>query len=257
MIPAAIDAVLLDLDGVLYIGNRVIDRAADTLDYLHHSGLKVAGVTNTTTMPRREILNKMQRLGLPFSDIPIFTPAAVACQCIGKRSVKLFVQNKLREDFHSVHEEENTPDDIVMGDIGGEGYTPETLRQIFLHIMQGSRLLALHKNRFWKKEDGLHLDLGCFVAAVEYATDCQAIVLGKPSIDFFRTICTTLNVTPAKTLMVGDDIESDIGGARQSGLRTVLVRTGKYREDFVRKTGIMPDIQIPSIADLPDALTLL
>ncbi len=253
----AIDAVLFDLDGVLYIGNQAIERAAETLDYIRNSGLKVAGVTNTTTMPRRQIIDKLQRLELPFAEAPIFTPAAVACEFIGKRSVKLFIQDSLREDFQPVYEEEDAPDDIVMGDIGDEGYPPETLRRIFLHIMHGSRLLALHKNRFWQKEDGLHLDLGCFVTAVEYATGCQAVVLGKPSVDFFQTICKALNVAPARTLMVGDDIESDIGGAQQAGLKTALVQTGKYRQDFVRKIGITPDILISSVADLPDALTLL
>ncbi len=257
MINDAIDAVLFDLDGVLYIGNQRIAHADETLNHIRSSGLKMAGVTNTTTMPKRHIIDKLQRLALPFSDLPLFTPAALACEYIGKRSAKLFIQDSLREDFQAIHEDEQAPDDIVMGDIGGEGYPPETLRRIFLHIMQGSRLLALHKNRFWQKEDGLHLDLGCFVAAIEYASGCDAIVLGKPSPDFFLTICKVLDITPARTLMVGDDIESDIGGAQQAGLKTALVQTGKYREDFVRKTGITPDVLIPSVADLPDALSLL
>jgi ribonucleotide monophosphatase NagD (HAD superfamily) len=127
--------------------------------------------------------------------------------------------------------------------------------------MNGAKVLALHKNRFWQKPDGLHLDLGVFVAAIEYATGKEATILGKPSTDFFHGICKALDVAPEHTLMVGDDIESDIGGAQQAGLKTVLVQTGKYRAEFVKQVGkqqgLKADMIIPSIADLPDALSLL
>ena len=101
------------------------------------------------------------------------------------------------------------------------------------------------------------LDLGTYVAAIEYATDKEAKVLGKPSAFFFHLICKQLGVRPEEALMVGDDIESDIGGAMDAGLRTALVKTGKYREDFAKQAGIKPNLTLPSIADLPDALNLL
>jgi len=156
-----------------------------------------------------------------------------------------------------VTEDDDHPDFIVMGDIGSAGYDPVTLQRIFELVMDGAEILALHKNRFWQKPEGMVLDLGAYVAAIEYATGKSAKVLGKPSDSFFHTICESLNVRREDALMVGDDIESDIGGALDAGLKTALVKTGKYREDFARQTGIKPDLTLPSIADLPDALSLL
>lgn len=253
----AIKAILLDLDGVLYVGDQLIRGAPEAVAALREQGMALAGVTNTTTRPRRAIGEKLKTMHIPIHEDELFTPAALTVQTIGHASACLFVRESVKEDFEGVKENDSRPDYVVMGDVGGEGYSPEMLRRIFTMVMDGARLLALHKNRFWQKPDGLHLDLGPFVAAIEYATGCEATVLGKPSQAFFHGICSKLNVAPEESLMVGDDIESDIGGAQQAGLKTALVQTGKYREEFVRKTGIRADLVLPSIADLPDALHLL
>ncbi len=249
-----IRAVLLDLDGVLYIGEQMIDGAADAVTRLRAQGLELAGVTNTTTRSRRMIADKLEHLGIGLTSDELYTPAALAVQAMAGRPARLYIREELREDFAGVREDDAHPEVIVMGDIGGEGYAPETLREIFLYLMDGTELLALHKNRFWQKPDGLHLDLGTFVAAVEYASGREAAILGKPSQAFFTGICTALGIAPGQALMVGDDIESDILGAHRAGLRTALVHTGKYRRKFaesvMRRQGFRPDLEPTSIAAL-------
>jgi len=253
----ATKAVLFDLDGVLYIGDRMIPGAAQSVQRILDLNLPVAGLTNTTTQPKSAIAEKLAGFGIPIHAPDIYTPAALAVQAIGTCSAKLYMREALLEDFQSIRMDNDNPDFIVMGDLGGAGYTPDLLHDIFNAVMGGTTLLALHKNRFWQKPDGLHLDIGPFVAAIEYATGKDAIVLGKPSRDFFHGVCNAINTKPQQALMIGDDIESDIGGAHDAGLKTALVQTGKYRADFVNATGIKADLVLPSIADLPDALNLL
>ena len=74
-------------------------------------------------------------------------------------------------------------------------------------------------------------------------------MLGKPAADFFLLALRDLQVDPAHCVMVGDDIVTDIGGAQAAGLRTILVRTGKFRPQDLDGT-IQPDVIIDSIADL-------
>jgi len=253
----SIEAVLFDLDGVLYVGDKIIPGAVEAVRHVRELGRPVAGLTNTTTQPRSAIAEKLAGFDIPIFEEDIYTPAALAVQTIGDKSARLYLRESLIEDFQAIRITEDHPDFIVMGDLGSAGYTPDLLHEIFSHVMAGATVLALHKNRFWQKADGLHLDIGPFITAIEYATDKDAIVLGKPSKAFFYGVCTALQVTPEKTLMIGDDIESDIGGAKDAGLRTVLVQTGKYRKAFVQQTGIRADLVIPSIADLPDVLKLL
>jgi len=254
---SGIHAVLFDLDGVLYVGDHMISGAVEAVHHIRALNLALAGLTNTTTQPRQTIANKLTAFGIPINESDIYTPAALARQVIGSNSTKLYVRESLLEDFQGIQITEDQPDFIVMGDLGGAGYTPDLLHEIFNAIMDGATLLALHKNRFWQKPDGLHLDIGPFVAAIEYATGKDAVVLGKPSRDFFHGVCNAMNIEPQQALMIGDDVESDIGGAQAAGLKTALVQTGKYRGDFVKATGIKADLVLPSIADLPDALNLL
>jgi len=250
----AINGILFDLDGVLYIGDQMIAGAIDSVQHIINLGLPIAGLTNTTTQPRRAIADKLAGFGIPMHLNDIYTPAALAVQSIGKRSARLYVRDSLLEDFQAIAISDEQPDFVIMGDLGSTGYTPAVMHQIFTHVMDGATVLALHKNRFWQKPDGLHLDIGSFVAAIEYATAKNAIVLGKPSRDFFHGVCSALQIKPADTLMIGDDIESDIGGAADAGLSTALVQTGKYRADFVQASGIRADVQLPSIAALADVL---
>ena len=142
---------------------------------------------------------------------------------------------------------------MIVGDLG-EAFGYDVLNGAFRNLMNGAELIALQKNRYWLRADGLSLDVGPFVAALEYASGQEAYVVGKPARGFFDQVLVGLGVEPTAAVMIGDDIESDIGGALGAGLQAVLVRTGKYREERVRESGITPTAIVDSIADVPDLL---
>jgi HAD superfamily hydrolase (TIGR01458 family) len=144
---------------------------------------------------------------------------------------------------------------VVLGDLGEAG-NYETLNRVFRQVSAGAELIALQKNRYWETADGLSLDAGPFVAAIEYASGREAVVVGKPAPPFFELALGDLGVDPGRTAMVGDDVEADIGGAMEAGLPGVLVRTGKFREDRVRESGIEPTATVDSIAEVPALLGL-
>jgi ribonucleotide monophosphatase NagD (HAD superfamily) len=93
-----------------------------------------------------------------------------------------------------------------------------------------------------------------FVAGLEYAADTEATVLGKPSSAYFSAALEAIDAEPSLTWMVGDDVEGDIVGGHNHGLRTVLVRTGKFRPDEVERSRVQPDGIVSSIAQLPEWL---
>jgi HAD superfamily hydrolase (TIGR01458 family) len=112
-------------------------------------------------------------------------------------------------------------------------------------------LVALGMTRYWRAADGLRLDAGAFVRALEHASGATAVVMGKPDRGFYDRAVQMLGVPKSEVVMVGDDIRSDIDGAQQAGLAGVLVRTGKYTDADLR-SGVEPQSVLDSVADLPD-----
>jgi HAD superfamily hydrolase (TIGR01458 family) len=127
----------------------------------------------------------------------------------------------------------------------------EKLNRAFAALRDGARLVCLHKNRWWQTSRGPLLDAGAFVSGLEYAAQTEAEIVGKPTAAYFESALDELDATPGDALMVGDDVEADIGGAKRVGMRAVLVRTGKFRPAALEEADPEPDAVIDSITDLP------
>jgi HAD superfamily hydrolase (TIGR01458 family) len=253
---ARLDALLVDLDGVLYVEDEPVEGAAEAIGKLREAGLALRFVTNTTARSHAQTLDKLERLGFEVGADELVTPAALArqhCLDAGHDKVALIMNENVKEDFEGLEETEDSPDAVIMGDLG-ERFGFEILNRAFRMVMDGGELVALQKNRFWLTADGLSLDAGPFVAAIEYASGREALVVGKPSEAFFHLILEGAGASAEGAAIVGDDVETDVAGAMNAGLAGVLVRTGKYREDFVRESGIEPTATVDSIADLPGLL---
>jgi HAD superfamily hydrolase (TIGR01458 family) len=252
-----IEGLLLDLSGVVYVQDEAVPGAAEALRRLRDRGTPIRLVTNTTMRPRRSILERLERLGLEADPSELLSPATLAakrCAEAGYESVSLVVLDDLREDLEGLEEKGDSVDAVVVGDLG-DRWDYDVLNRAFRSLMDGADLIALQKNRYWETSEGLSLDAGPFVSALEYATGREAEVLGKPSPAFFELALGELGVSADRAAMVGDDVEADVGGAMDAGLAGILVRTGKYREDLVDESGIEPTATVDSIADVPELLS--
>jgi phospholysine phosphohistidine inorganic pyrophosphate phosphatase len=251
-------AILFDLDGVLYQGDRTIDGAVETLRWCEQNGIPHLFVTNTSSKPRRALVERLATLGLSVRAEDIFAPPVAARDYLAARDaepVALFVREATREDFEGLSllagDSEAGAQSVVIGDIG-EAWQFATLNRAFRLLMAEPRpiLVALGMSRYAQGRDGLVLDVAPFVKALEHAADCEAVVMGKPADAFFDAAVRRLQVPRAETVMIGDDIRSDIEGAQAAGLTGILVRTGKFRDKDL-EAGISPDAVIDSVADLP------
>lgn len=251
-------ALLLDIDGVLHVGEDPIPGSIEALPELREitSGLRL--VTNTTSRSRGEIVERLQKVGFELTEDEVLTPAAMAvkyCADKGFDQVKLLVSDSLRDDLGGIGEltVEGTADAVVLGDLGDD-FNAEILNDAFRSLLGGAELIALQHNRYWRHYDGMRLDVGAYAAALEYATQKQSTVLGKPSPDFFAAALSELGASARQAVMVGDDIDADVSGAQAAGLDGILVRTGKFRDGAVTDRGFGPSATIDSIAELPALL---
>ncbi|BCX81716.1 phospholysine phosphohistidine inorganic pyrophosphate phosphatase [Methylomarinovum caldicuralii] len=250
-----IRGLLLDLDGVFYVGDQVIEGAREVLPLLRRYYV-CRFITNTSTRSLDSLHAKLTRLGFEVAREEIFSaPQAVLrfLQAQGTPVCHLLLADEVRRDFAVFPQSEARADYVVIGDIG-ERWNYAILNRAFNLLFAGAELLAVHKNRFWQTETGLKMDIGGFVAALEYASNKAARIFGKPAPDFFRMALEDMGLPPEAVAVVGDDIETDVGGGQQVGLTGILVKTGKYREAFVRASGVRPDTVIDSIRELPALL---
>ena len=252
-------AVLFDLDGVLYVADQPIAGAADAVAWFQQQEIPHLFLTNTTSRPRSALVEKLARFGIAVTEERIFTPAVAARQWLqhaSHRDIALFVPEATRAEFQGLPliDEQSAADAnaVVLGDLG-EGWSFATLNRAFRLLMSDpeTALVALGMTRYWRAEDGLRLDVGPFVKALEYASGKEAVVLGKPAAPFFEAALARLGASAEETIMVGDDIRSDIGAAQQLGVRGILVRTGKFLPTDL-ESDIEPAAVLESVAHLPE-----
>jgi HAD superfamily hydrolase (TIGR01458 family) len=258
----SVRAVLVDIDGVLTVSWRPLPGAVEALREIRDAGLGVLLVTNTTSRTRASIAQALAEAGFPVSAADILTaPAATAAylaeHCPGARCA-LLNSGDIEEDLDGVTVVEagdtgSVPDVVLVGGAGPEfGYA--ALDRAFGHLQRGARLVAMHRNLYWRTAEGLRLDSGAFLAGLERAARVEAEITGKPARAFFASALARLGVGADEAVMVGDDVESDVLAAQRAGVAGVLVRTGKFQEETLRAADGTPDHVIDSFADLPALL---
>lgn len=253
-----VKAVLFDLDGVLYIGKQVIPGAVETVEALRHAGVAVRFVTNTSTLSLYALQKKLQALGFQAATEEIMSAPQATIQYLKQQPnpvCKLLLADDVKQDFACFDQSETAANYVVIGDIG-DAWSYALLNEVFHCLVNGARLIAIHKNRFWQTETGLQMDIGAFVTGLEYASNTRAMLMGKPSAQFFNMAVASLGLKPSEVLMIGDDVDADVGGAQDAGLQGALVKTGKYRETYVRLSAVEPDYLLTSVKDLSGLLGL-
>ncbi|MGX1672849.1 HAD-IIA family hydrolase [Streptomyces sp. NPDC055400] len=270
---SAIRAVLIDIDGVLTVSWEPLPGAVEAMERLRAAGLPLALVTNTTSRTRASICARLTEVGFPVTSDDILTAPAVTAAYLrehhpGERCL-LLNSGDIQDDLTGVtlvgepegragpESDVDVDVDVIVVGGAGDAFDYTALNRVFHHLQRGAHLVAMHRNLYWRTADGLDLDSGAFLLGLERASRVEAKITGKPSEAFFAAALAHLGADPSATLMVGDDIESDVLAAQRDGVTGVLVKTGKYRPETHRSADGTPDHVIDSFAALPDLLERL
>lgn len=256
-----IDAVLIDIDGVLTVSWRALQGAPDAVKRIRDAGLHLVFLTNTTSRSRNDIATTLTGEGFEVHPQEILSaPVATAAYLRKKHpQARCFLLNSgdIAADLPGVHLTYE-PDEAELAVLGGAGteFGYESLNQVLRLAVAGAPLIAMHRSLTWRTDVGLQLDTGAFLLTIEEAAGVEAVVVGKPAAPFFQAALDQVGVAAANALMVGDDIESDVLAAQTLGITGVLVRTGKYRAESLTRANSAPDHVLDSFHDLPTLLRL-
>jgi len=243
---------------VFHVSGEPIPGGAEAVHALRAAGHRLRFVTNNTTRSRRVLAEELRAIGLELDDDELQTTPQAAARVLAGRRVLALCMPAIVGDLAGIELVGEGADAVLLGgcdetDEPNRVFSYMNLARAFAELQDGAALYCLHKSRWWQTSLGPLLDAGAFVAGLEYAAGVEATVLGKPTPAYFEAALAALDADPELAWMVGDDIEADIG-AQKLGMRTVLVRTGKFRPDALEESSATPDIIVNSIADLPEWL---
>lgn len=254
-----IKGLLTDIDGTLYFKGNVIKGAIEAVQKLREAGLKILFLTNTDSKSPKTILNLLIDYGFSLSENDIFTPVIALKDYLSKypskKSYFLTTKevDKEFQDFPRIRGSES-PDFVIIGDFY-DNWDLHRLNLAFKYVLKGATLLGMQGNKYYLDRNGEPvIDTGSFVQMVATAAKVSPKIFGKPSREYFIHALNKINLNSDETLVIGDDLESDIQGAINAGIKGILVKTGKgqYYESTVNK--IEPHAVLNSFSSILDLI---
>lgn len=253
--------ILLDVDGVLWYGGRLIKGAKETLEFLEKNNYNYLFLTNISRYTAKELSGRLQKLGLIVPLEKIMSPIEITIQFIKNKKEKAVcfvisepaIKQQFGEAGLKIIETDSKADFVVV--FLYEKTTYQMLDTAFRLLVKGAELVSNSDLKSIAFRDNFpSIATGAFVKALEYSSGKKAALTGKPNPEFFWQAIKKLGAKRSETLMVGDTVSTDIVGAKNAGIKSVLVKTGNFDKKELKKSVLKPDAVIESIAGLPKLL---
>ena len=254
------DAVLLDLDGTVYHEEQPLPGAVEFLRALQQKGRRYACLSNSISSPDR-LADRLRKMGVDVPPALIYTAAVAACDYVlanypGRPRVFNLASSSmatLLDGRVEWVEDGHTACDVVMaGGPSNDRATEDRQRKALQLLRQGAALIGLCADRVFPSPRGIEFGAGAMCAMLAYAANVVPVFCGKPEPIFFLDLCARLDVAPARCVLIGDNIESDVAGASRVGMTSVLVLSGVAREADLA-AGVHPHRPDHVVASLRDA----
>lgn len=243
--------LLIDFDGVIRIGKGAANDAADFFKFTSDKNIPACILSNSTLRNGNDIKKFLSGHNIE-TDIPALTCADASLNFVKEnyKKIAVFASGNIKEMFGELLTDEN-PEAVLVGDLSDK-WSYEILNRIFRFVHNGADFIAMQKNKFWSPDDeNIYLDAGAFISAVEYATGKNAKLIGKPSPVFYRSGLKALEFSESSDfIMLGDDIETDIAGAQNSGGKGILIYTGKTEFPLDENSAIKPDFEVMNLEEV-------
>lgn len=243
------DAVLLDLDGTVYHEEHALPGAVELVNRLRRENRKFACLTNSTSSPQR-IAERLNRMKIEIDPAHVYTAAAATADYVLEEFGPRFqaparphvfnlstepIAEMLEGKVHWVQKEDEPCDVVVCGVPLNIFATEDRQRTAMILLRKGAALVAICADRVYPSPRGLEFGVGAMAAMLGYAAEKTPIFCGKPEKLFFNELCHRMDVGPERCVLIGDNLESDIAGAKGVGMKTILTLTGvASREDAGR-----------------------
>ena len=243
--------IIFDIDGVLVFQGKVYPGAAEVLDFLREKGIAIRILSNSTLKSRRSCAEKLNNVGFNVYESEVITASfatAKYLKALNPRSCWVMLKGEGLEEFNAFNHDTEDPEYIVMGDFR-EGFTFRNMNKVLKLLQNGSKLIVMITEIVDNSMGEVELTVGAYGKMLEEGANVKATYIGKPNRYVFEMALKTMDIEKGKALMVGGKITTDVVGAKKAGIRSVLVKTGEFKERDL-DCDIKPDYIFDSIQDI-------
>lgn len=245
--------VIFDISGVLEFKGETYPGAIKLVDTLRQKGIIIRIVTNSTLRSRKNCAIKLNQMGFKVYEKEVITASyATACYLkkVKPKSCWIMLEGDGLDEFSAFNQDHKNPEYIVLGDYR-DGFNFQNMNKALKCLQAGSKLVVMIPEMVDNSMGDVELTVGAYGKMLEKAAEVQATYLGKPNKYIFDMTLKTMDIQRHDVLMVGDKIATDIFGAKLAGIKSVLVKSGEFRESDL-DGDVQPDYIVDSIQDIED-----
>lgn len=251
---------MADIDGTLYFKGSPISGTIEAVEKLRKKGIKLLFFTNTDSKSPRTVFNTLIEYGFSIKEREIFTPIIALKEFLAEcpdKKIYLVTTEEVKEEFQKFRQIKSSevPDFVIIGDFH-DNWDVNRLNIAFKYVIKHkAKLLGTQGNKYYLDRNGEPvIDTGSFVWMIANAANVTPKIFGKPSKEYFVQALKRLDLLAKNTVVIGDDIESDIEGALNANIRGILVKTGKGQYFNPLESGIHPNMVINSFSSILELL---
>ncbi len=250
---------IIDMDGVLWRGEAPLPGLGAFFKVLRDSERRIVLATNNSSRSVPQYVEKLARMGVQVEADEILTSAQATALYLAKRSgkgsrVSVIGGDGLRVSLqeHGFEVTDENPAFVVVGlDIE---LNWAKLDSAVINIRAGAVFVGTNADATYPNEQGIGIGNGAILAALQTATDETPIVIGKPEPTLYEQALQRMGTTAAKTLVIGDRLETDILGAQRAGIASLLLLTGVTTREAFTHSEIQPDLVLPGLPEVTYAM---
>lgn len=246
--------LLIDMDGVIYIENKMIPGADNFINTLLKEDIPFTFMTNNSQRTPLDGVKKLAKMGIHVSEDHVYTSAMATAHFMGQQfpngTAYVLGEGGLVKSLHEhgFSMAQSDPDFVVVGE--GINFTLEMVRNAIDFILDGAKLIATNLDPTPKKKGWNNLGIAAVVAMIENATGKKAFSVGKPSPVMMRSARKHIGLATDEATVIGDTMATDIQGGVSVGYKTILTLSGMTKREMLSDYPFKPDMIIDSIADL-------
>jgi len=246
---------IFDVDGVLEFQGEVYPGAIETIDLLRDKGIVLRFLTNSTLKSRASCAGRLRESGFKIFDQEVITASYATARYLDRlkpSSCWIMVEREGSNEFLGFNQDTENPEYIVIGD-NRSIFDFEHLNRALRLLLKGAKLIGMQSELIDSSMGEVELNVGSWVGMLERASGVKATYIGKPNPYVFELTLKKMGLNKSEVIMVGDRVSTDVRGAKEFGIRSLLLRTGEFNEEDL-DCDVEPDFIFDTISDL---LTIL